>query len=115
MEALQSSYNDLTSGSQEKVDAVRLTTIAKARDLIATLETPLESIIWMAWAEVRISPPPPPYSHCHGFLRPDTLSHQDSLQHGSLLILLYLNTCPEMREFQRQRHSLLLGWTRTPI
>ena len=57
MDALQSSYNDLMSGSQEEVDAKRVATIAKARDLIATLETPLESIIWMAWAEVRILPP----------------------------------------------------------
>ena len=56
MDALQSSYNDLLSSSQEDVNVKRVATIAKARDLIATLETPLESIIWMAWAEVRILP-----------------------------------------------------------
>ena len=27
--------------------------IARARSLISALETPIESIIWMAWAEVR--------------------------------------------------------------
>ena len=59
MDALQSGYNDLMSSSQEDVDAARVATIAKARDLIATLETPLESIIWMAWAEVCILPPQP--------------------------------------------------------
>lgn len=57
MDALQSGYNDLMSSSQEEVDAARVATIAKARDLIAILETPLESIIWMAWAEVCIFPP----------------------------------------------------------
>ena len=54
MDALQSSYNDIRCSNREDVDKARVTTIAKARDLIATLETPLESIIWMAWAEVCI-------------------------------------------------------------
>ncbi len=57
MNALQSGFNDLVSSSPEGVDAARVATISKARDLIATLETPLESIIWMAWAEVGILPP----------------------------------------------------------
>lgn len=57
MDALQTGYNDLMSSSQEDLDAARLATIAKARDFIASLETPLESIIWMAWAEVCFRPP----------------------------------------------------------
>lgn len=57
MEALQSVYNEFVSGGPEGKDTARVAVIAKARDLIASLETPLESIIWMAWAEVR-SPPP---------------------------------------------------------
>lgn len=57
MDALQTGYNDLMSSSQEDLDAARLATIAKVRDLIASLETPLESIIWMAWAEVWFPPP----------------------------------------------------------
>ncbi len=57
MDALQSGYNDLMSSSQEDLDVARVATIARARDLIASLETPLESIIWMAWAEVWFPPP----------------------------------------------------------
>lgn len=56
MDALQHGYNDFMSSSQEDFDAARLATITKARDLIASLETPLESIIWMAWAEVMLPP-----------------------------------------------------------
>ena len=48
MDALRTSYEKLVSSSQENVNAERVTTIAKARDLIASLETPMESIIWMA-------------------------------------------------------------------
>ena len=33
--------------------AVRVSLIARARALIASLETPMESVTWMAWAEVR--------------------------------------------------------------
>ncbi len=56
MDALQSGYDEFMSSGLEDKDAARVATIAKARDLIATLETPLESIIWMAWAEVCILP-----------------------------------------------------------
>lgn len=59
MDALQSGYNELVSSGPKDRDAARVATIARARDLIATLETPLESIIWMAWAEVCILPPMP--------------------------------------------------------
>ena len=33
--------------------AARVSLIARARSLIASLETPIESVTWMAWAEVR--------------------------------------------------------------
>ena len=74
MDALKSAHSDLMSGSRGDMNANRVDTISKARDLIATLETPLESIIWMAWAEVRMLDP---QSHCHGFLRPDSSSPRD--------------------------------------
>ena len=56
MEKLQSIYKEQMSGSQEQVNEARLAMIATARDLITSLETPLESIIWMAWAEVSNHP-----------------------------------------------------------
>ena len=56
MDALRASYEKLVSSSQENVNVERVATIAKARDLIATFETPMESIIWMAWAEVCCPP-----------------------------------------------------------
>ena len=52
MVGLQSTYADFVASSPGDDDAKRVATIAKARELIASLETPLESIIWMAWAEV---------------------------------------------------------------
>ena len=52
MEKLQSIYKEQMSGSQEQANEARLAMIATARDLITSLETPIESIIWMAWAEV---------------------------------------------------------------
>ena len=54
MLSLQSVYNQVLSSGHDGADKARVAMIAKARDLIAALETPLESIIWMAWAEVRI-------------------------------------------------------------
>ena len=56
MEKLQSIYKDQksSSSSQDQVnEEARQAMIATARDLITSLETPLESILWMAWAEVR--------------------------------------------------------------
>ena len=55
MNSLQSVYDQILSGSHDGADKARVALIAKARDLIAALETPLESIIWMACAEVRVS------------------------------------------------------------
>ena len=52
MDALQSSYSAFVSSNSDSSEKHRVTTVAKARDLIASLETPLESIIYMAWAEV---------------------------------------------------------------
>ena len=58
MEKLQSIYKEQMSGSsQAQVNEARLAMIATARDLITSLETPLESIIWMARPEVRDHPP----------------------------------------------------------
>ena len=45
MNSLQSVYEQFMSGSRDGTDTVRVDLIAKARDLIAALETPLESII----------------------------------------------------------------------
>ena len=56
MGKLQSIYQEQMSGSKEQVNQARLAMIATARDLITSLEAPLESIIWMAWAEVRHHP-----------------------------------------------------------
>ena len=57
MEKLQSLYRERMSGNQEQVNEARLAMVATARDLITSLETPLESILWMAWAEVCKSSP----------------------------------------------------------
>ncbi|MCJ1385013.1 hypothetical protein MMC17_008131 [Xylographa soralifera] len=51
MDSLQSVYGQFLSGHHDGADKARVALIATARDLIAALETPLESIIWMAWAE----------------------------------------------------------------
>ncbi|MCJ1398246.1 hypothetical protein MMC11_001443 [Xylographa trunciseda] len=51
MNSLQSAYEQFVAGSHDGADTARVDLIAKAHDLIAALETPLESIIWMAWAE----------------------------------------------------------------
>ncbi|MCJ1476775.1 hypothetical protein MMC13_005444 [Lambiella insularis] len=51
MESFQLVYNRVSSDSQVEADKARMAMIAQARDFIAALETPLESIIWMAWAE----------------------------------------------------------------
>jgi len=111
MDALQTGYNDLMSSSQEDLDAARLATIAKARDFIASLETPLESIIWMAWAEVWFPPPP---VHHPLFLTQKLLSPPGLLQRGLPLTLLCLNTYLQMRESQRQKNSLPSRRVRTP-
>ncbi len=111
MDALQSGYNDLMSSSQEDLDVARLATIAKARDLIASLETPLESIIWMAWAEVWF---PPPSVH-PPFLTLELLSRRGLLQRGLPLTLLCLNTYLQIRESRRQKNSLPPRRVRTRI
>ena len=60
IQKLQSIYQDQISGSHSHEtinEEARLAMKAIARDLISSLETPLESILWMAWAEVRNSHP----------------------------------------------------------
>ena len=63
MEKLQSIYQEHISRGSSSLEHIneeaRQAMIATARDLIASLETPLESILWMSWAEVRNSHP-----HC---------------------------------------------------
>ena len=58
IQELQSIYKDqmASSSSQEQInEKTRQAIIATARDLTTSSETPLESILWMAWAEVRKS------------------------------------------------------------
>ena len=54
---IQDLLNDVDKTGQAFLagqNAARTGLIAKARSLIAALESPVESITWMAWAEVRI-------------------------------------------------------------
>ena len=87
MQKLESVYQEQisrSSSSQEQIDeSARQAMIATARDLTTSLETPLESILWMSWAGVRNSHPhrlrysisqtylcllhPPPFSQSNVF------------------------------------------------
>ena len=54
-EYIQDTLREIEIGGQllsKGQDGARTELITKARSLIAALETPIETIIWMAWAEV---------------------------------------------------------------
>ncbi len=69
-------------------DAARTTLIAKARSLIAPLETPAEAVTWIAWAEV-LEPPLNVTTFCGNLILP---SPQDKLHYALPSILAFSST-----------------------